>query len=142
MTNANKFTKRGVDYPILDGHRTLPGKYYHDIDIYNEELEKIFYKFWIYACRAEEIPNSGDYKVFNVGDESIIIVRGKDDQIHAHFNVCRHRGTQMCTEPKGNFKGGVIQCPYHAWTYKLTGELQQAPLMKELLIPSKKAAVY
>ena len=50
------FKKRGVDYPIIDGTRTLPGKYYHSPEIYQEEVEKIFYKFWMYACRAEEIP--------------------------------------------------------------------------------------
>ena len=126
-----QFQKRGVDYPIIDGIRTLPGKYYHSREIYNEEVEKIFYKFWIYACRAEEIPMAGDYKLIQVEDESLILVRDKSDGIKAHFNVCRHRGTQLCTEPKGNFKSKSIQCPYHAWTYALDGKLLGAPLMQE-----------
>jgi Rieske 2Fe-2S family protein len=126
-----EFQKRGVDYPIIDGARTLPGKYYHSQEIYQEEVEKIFYKFWIYACRTEEIPAVGDYKLIQVEDESIILVRDKSSDIKGLFNVCSHRGTRLCTEPTGNFKGKSIQCPYHAWTYALDGKLLGAPLMEE-----------
>lgn len=126
-----KFKKRGVDYPIVDGMRTLPGKYYHDPAIYQEEASKIFYKFWLFACREEEIPSPGDYKLIDIIDESIILVRDKSMGIKALFNVCRHRGTQLCSEPKGNFKAKSIQCPYHAWTYGLDGHLISAPLMQE-----------
>ncbi len=129
--SKGEYIKRGEDYPILDGKRTLPGKYYHDENIYQEELEKIFYKSWIFACRAEEIPSVGDYKLIQVGDESIILLRDKSMEVKAHFNVCRHRGTQLCTDPKGNFSSKTIQCPYHAWTYKLDGKLLAAPLMQE-----------
>ena len=126
-----KFKKRGVDYPIIDGTRTLPGKYYHSEEIYQEEAKKIFYKFWLYACRVDEIPSVGDYKLIQVVDESIIVVRDKTNEIKALFNVCRHRGTQLCSEPAGNFKSKSIQCPYHAWTYALDGKLISAPLMEE-----------
>ena len=64
--DKGKFRKRGVDYPIIDGTRTLPGKYYHSQEIYEEEVEKIFYTFWIYACRAEEIQSVGDYKLIRL----------------------------------------------------------------------------
>lgn len=126
-----QFKKRGVDYPIIDGARTLPGKYYHSREIYQEEVEKIFYKFWLYACRAEEIQSVGDYKLIQVADENLILVRDKSDKIKALFNVCSHRGTQLCTVPSGNFKSKSIQCPYHAWTYALDGKLLAAPLMQE-----------
>ncbi len=129
--NDDAFKKRGVDYPVVMGERTLPGRYYHSQEIYEEELEKIFYRFWIYACRAEEIPEAGDYKVIEVGDESIILVRDKTGNIRALFNVCSHRGTQLCIKPAGNFKSKTIQCAYHAWTYTLEGKLIGAPLMKE-----------
>jgi Rieske 2Fe-2S family protein len=125
------FKKRGVDYPIVDGRPTLPGKYYHDPDIYREEVEKIFYKSWLFACRAEEIPSPGNYKLVHVADESIIMVRDKTGDINALFNVCSHRGTQLCAEPKGSFTSKTIQCPYHAWTYALDGRLLAAPLMQE-----------
>lgn len=130
-SNKNEYLKRGVDYPIKDGKRTLPGKYYHSQEIYQEEVDKIFYKSWIYACRAEEIPMIGDYKLIEIAEESLILVRDKSNEIKALFNVCSHRGTQLCTEPKGSFKSKSIQCPYHAWTYGLNGKLKSAPLMKE-----------
>jgi phenylpropionate dioxygenase-like ring-hydroxylating dioxygenase large terminal subunit len=129
--DKREFQRRGVDYPIVDGKRTLPGIYYHNDEIYKEEIEKIYYKFWIYALRVEEIPSTGDYKLLQTGDESIIVVRDKSGGINALFNVCRHRGTQLCTHSKGNFKTKSIQCPYHAWTYALDGKLLSAPLMKE-----------
>ena len=129
--DKGKFRKRGVDYPIFDGTRTLPGKYYHSEEIYEEEVEKIFYKFWVYACRAEEISSVGDYKLIKVANESLILVRDKSHEVKALFNVCRHRGTQLCDKPKGIFKSKSIQCPYHAWTYALDGKLLNAPLMKE-----------
>ena len=129
MSVDKNYQKRGVDYSVRHGERTLPGKYYHDESIYSEEIEKIFYKFWIYACREEELPNVGDYKLIEVEDESIILVRDKENEVRGHFNVCRHRGTQLCAEEKGNFKSKNIQCPYHAWTYGLDGKLIGAPLM-------------
>lgn len=126
-----QFKKRGEDYPIVDGAPTLPGKYYHSREIYQEEADRIFYKHWLFACRAEEIPSPGDYKTVQVVDESILLVRDKSGRIRAHFNVCRHRGTQLCTEASGTFRSKSIQCPYHAWTYGLDGSLMAAPLMQE-----------
>ena len=126
-----RFLKRGVDYPVVDGSRTLPGKYYHSEEIYKEEVEKIFHKFWIFACRAEEIPKVGDFKLIQIEDESLIILRDKSEQIRALFNVCSHRGTQLCSQKEGNFKTKAIQCPYHAWTYGLDGQLLGAPQMTE-----------
>jgi Rieske 2Fe-2S family protein len=128
---TGKFKKRGIDYPIVDGIRTLPGTYYHDPDIYREEVEKIFYKFWVFACREEELPKLGDFKCIQVEDESLILLRDKSNDIKALFNVCSHRGTQLCDKPSGNFKSGSIQCPYHAWTYALDGTLISAPMMRE-----------
>lgn len=128
---TGKFKKRGIDYPIVDGARTLPGKYYHRPEIYREEVEKIFYKFWLYACREEELPEIGDFKCIQVEDESLILVRDKSAEIKALFNVCSHRGTQLCEEDRGKFESKSIQCPYHAWTYALDGKLISAPLMQE-----------
>jgi len=127
-----EFKKRGKDYKLKEGMRSLPGKYYHSQEIYEEELEKIFYKKWVLAGRAEEIPKAGDYKLFEIGDESVIIARNKEGGISANFNVCRHRGTRMCVEPKGHFESKNIQCPYHAWTYALDGKLIASPMMQSL----------
>jgi Rieske 2Fe-2S family protein len=111
--------------------KTLPGKYYTSSETYQVELERIFYENWLCAGRVEQIPNPGDYFLQAVGPESIIIVRAKDGRVHAFYNVCRHRGTRMFAEEKGKFSS-CMQCPYHAWTYDLGGQLIGAPLMDEL----------
>jgi len=69
--------------------------------------------------------------VRSIAGESIIVVRGQDRVIRAFFNVCRHRGTQLCAEPFGRV-GPVIQCPYHAWTYSIEGTLVGAPHMQDV----------
>lgn len=132
MPQTEIYKKRGVDYRLKENLQTLPGKYYHSEEIYKEELEKIFYQRWLFVCREEEIPNPGDYLLFEIGDESIIVVRDEKGKLNAHFNVCRHRGTRICENGNGHFQSKTIQCPYHAWTYSLDGKLKGAPLMKEL----------
>ncbi|HWY34090.1 MAG TPA: Rieske (2Fe-2S) protein, partial [Nitrosopumilaceae archaeon] len=127
-----QYLTRGKDYEFKEQLFTLPGKYYTSEDIYQEELEKIFYNRWLLVGREEQIPKAGDYFLYNIGDESLIITRDSNNDVYAHFNVCRHRGTRMCMEEHGHFKGKSIQCPYHAWTYNLKGELSGAPLMNEL----------
>ena len=139
-TNQTPFKKRGVDYKVPDIMLTLPREYYQSEEIYREELEKIFCKRWLLACREEEIPKPGDFITIPVGDESIILVRDKNGKMQAHFNVCRHRGTRLCETEKGRFASGSIQCPYHAWQYDLTGRLRAAPLMKE--VPDFEKAEY
>ncbi len=131
-TGNGEFQKRGVDYEVPGEMYTLTGDYYHSQDIYRQELEKIFYKRWLMACRAEQVPDAGDFVVVPVGEESIIVSRSKSGEITANFNVCRHRGTRMCMEEKGHFKNGIIQCPYHAWQYDLEGNLKGAPFMRDV----------
>ena len=127
-----RYKKRGVDYDVPAVMLTLPREYYQSESIYQEEVEKIFYQRWLLACREEEIPTPGDFLTVPVGEESIILVRDEQRQIRAHFNVCRHRGTRICMEEKGQFASGFIRCPYHAWQYELSGPLKAAPLMKDV----------
>jgi Rieske 2Fe-2S family protein len=128
----NEFKKRGVDYHVQQKMETLSPEYYHSKEIYQEEIEKIFYKKWIFICREEEIAQTGDYQTVEIGDESLIITKDENDEIHALFNVCRHRGTRMCEKDHGSFESGDIVCPYHAWRYNLDGTLKAAPLMNKL----------
>jgi glycine betaine catabolism A len=109
--------------------RTLAAKYYTSSEIYQAEKEKIFAREWLYAGRADEIPNAGDYFLADVMGESLIVVRAPDGRVRALFNVCRHRGTRMCETERGRFSG-AIQCPYHAWTYGLDGRLMAARNMQ------------
>ena len=104
---------------------TLPGHYHTSPEIFASEQQRIFKQHWLCAGRSAEIANPGDYKLLELGNESVILVRGRDGQARALHNVCRHRGTRLCTQPSGSF-GATIQCPYHAWTYDLAGNLTAA----------------
>lgn len=130
--NEKQYRKRGVDYQAPTLMQTLPRRYYHDDAIYQEEVEKIFCRRWLLACREEELPGPGDFVLVPVGDESIIVVRTNDGGVSAHFNVCRHRGTRICVDESGCFEAGTITCPYHAWKYDLEGTLKAAPLSGEI----------
>jgi glycine betaine catabolism A len=115
----------------IKGASTLPGSYYTAHDVFQQELERIFYERWLCVGRAEQIPNPGDYFIQAVGQESLIIVGGQDGKPQGFYNVCRHRGTRICTTNSGHFPQS-IQCPYHAWTYNLEGKLIGAPHMAEV----------
>jgi Rieske 2Fe-2S family protein len=115
---------------VQAGAQTLPKRYYTAEDIFRAETEQIFYRGWMCIGRAEQIAQPGDYILVQLIDESIIVVRGRDGAARAFFNVCRHRGTRICTTDQGRFAGS-IQCPYHAWTYGLDGQLIRARYMQE-----------
>jgi len=100
---------------------SLGQRFYTDEDVYKLELERVVNRNWILAGHASEVPEPGDFKVFNVANESAIIVRGKDGMIRAFANVCRHRGSLVCLASKGNAK--KFTCPYHGWTYDTEGNL-------------------
>jgi Rieske 2Fe-2S family protein len=123
------FVKATATYQ--QGQRTLPGRYYTSAEIYAEEQERIFTARWICVGRAAEIPAAGDYLLHTIAGESVIVVRGRDGILRAFYNVCRHRGTRLCEEPRGRFSE-TIQCPYHAWTYTIDGQLIGAPHMNEV----------
>lgn len=112
---------------------TLPGRYYTSAEVFAREQERIFGRRWICIGRASDVPAPGDYVVARVAGESLIVVRGKDAdrRARAFYNVCRHRGTRICTEERGRVAGGLT-CPYHGWTYGLDGALLGAPLMGEV----------
>jgi Rieske 2Fe-2S family protein len=111
---------------------TLPARFYTDPAHYEAELERFFFHMWVYAGRAERIPQPGDFVLCDVAGESLVLTRAPGGRINAFFNVCRHRGTRLCTAERGSFHG-AIQCPYHAWTYDLDGRLVGAPHMEEVL---------
>src|SRR4051794_19666482 len=106
--------------PATRFESTLPGRYYVDPDIYERELDRIFSSMWVCVGRTEDIPTPGQFKTVTVGKESVLIVRGRDDEVRAFLNVCRHRGARLCTDPCGTL-GPAIQCRYHAWSYGLDG---------------------
>jgi Rieske 2Fe-2S family protein len=114
--------------------KTLPSDYYRSPQIYARERERIFFREWICVGREADVPNPGDSTVLDVSGQSILLVRNEAGELRGFYNVCRHRGAQLCGAdlPGRATRGGVvggkrIRCPYHSWTYSLDGELIAAP---------------
>ena len=114
------------DFPKLP---EIPGKRYTDLNLYNLEMEKIFYKSWLMIFREDEIPNPGDYKIWNKLNKDILVVRQKDLSIKAFYNTCMHRGAPVVRDSKGNTN--LLRCQYHSWTYDLNGDLVKVPDMRD-----------
>jgi glycine betaine catabolism A len=110
---------------------TLPARYYLDAGVYAKELDRFFLSMWVCAGRSAELAQAGDYFLRELAGESIIILRDAMHELRAFYNVCRHRGTRLCTAPAGRF-ADRIQCPYHAWSYTLDGGLAAAPHMDDV----------
>jgi Rieske 2Fe-2S family protein len=107
----------------------LDQRFYTDPAIYELELEKVIARNWILAGHVSELAEVGDFKVLKVARESVIIVRGGDGAIKALANVCRHRGSLVCLERRGNSR--KFACPYHGWTYDTDGRLIAARSMPD-----------
>ena len=102
--------------------KTLAQRYYTGQDVYEAETRNVFFQRWLYVGRTTSLAGSGSYFLFEIESESVIVLRDSDGEIRAHHNVCRHRGTRLLAEPKGQLPK-TIQCLYHAWTYSLDGTL-------------------
>lgn len=113
------------------GARTMPGRYYTATDVLDEEQAKIFARHWISIGRSADFPGPGDYRLVDIAGESLIVLRDQADTLRAFYNICRHRGTRLCTESQGRLSE-TLQCPYHAWTYALDGRLTGAPHMHDV----------
>ena len=110
---------------------TLPARYYTDTEFFRRELDGLFGTMWFCVGRSEEIEAPGQYILRDINRYNIVVTRTNAGIVKAFHNVCRHRGTRICTDASGRF-AGVIQCPYHAWTYDLDGTLIGAPHMDEV----------
>src|SRR6185437_1242072 len=82
--------------------------------------------------RAEQLCAPGDFEVLEVAGESAIVVRA-DDGLHAHLNLCRHRGSRLLCG-SGSIRG-AIRCPYHGWSYALDGRLVASPFVESADVP-------
>jgi len=103
---------------------TLPASWYSDPAILDLELERIFGRTWQYAGVVEQVSEPGAFITCRAGVTPVLVVRGRDDELRAFVNVCRHRGHEVAS---GCGKRETLQCPYHAWTYDLDGSLRKAP---------------
>jgi glycine betaine catabolism A len=119
-------TRRPVDRASL-----LPPRVFHDPDVLAYEQAAWFGRSWVCVGREEDVDRPGRYFLAEVAGESLVVIRGEDDVVRAFHNVCRHRGSQVCTEMDGRLVR--FQCPYHAWTYELDGRLRRAGHTERLI---------
>jgi len=106
---------------------SLEQKFYCDEEVFAQDMQRVVGRKWLVAGHIDRIRAKGDYFLFKVGAESIIIIRSDESTISAFYNVCRHRGSLICTAPEG--KVLRLTCGYHAWSYGLDGALLAARLM-------------
>lgn len=109
--------------------KTLSQEFYLADEIFDYEIKKIYFNQWLMVDHLSRIPKQGDYFLFNVEKESLIIIRGRDDVVRAFYNVCTHRGSRICLEEEGNKK--LLVCPYHAWSFDSEGQLKAARFMSD-----------
>ena len=114
---------------------SLEAPFYLSETVLQADLEHIFGKHWIFVAVEPQIPEPGDYIAVEFSNKSILIVRDDDMGVRAFHNVCRHRGSRLCDSHKGQV--GNIVCPYHQWTYDLSGQLIHAKHMGEDFDPSE-----
>ena len=110
--------------PQGQSSKDVSAERYFSRDWHAREVEKIWRKTWQFACREEHIPEVGDQTVYDIVDDSILVVRAAPDTVKAYVNSCLHRGTMLRTEA-GSAR--QIRCPFHGWTWNLDGTLKVLP---------------
>jgi phenylpropionate dioxygenase-like ring-hydroxylating dioxygenase large terminal subunit len=111
---------------LTEDQLSLPAWTYTDPEFLTAEREKIFAPSWQIICHTSDIPTPGRYHTLEILGETIAAIRGQDGKIRAFHNVCRHRAARLLDGAAGQC-GSRIVCPYHAWTYALSGELIGLP---------------
>lgn len=106
--------------PVL----SLDAKFYTDPKIFEIESNGLFKRTWQFAGHISQVKNTGDYFTFSIAGENLFCIRDKQGELHAYYNVCQHRAHEL-VNGSGNSK--LLVCPYHAWTYELTGQLRSGP---------------
>ncbi|MCW5746518.1 MAG: aromatic ring-hydroxylating dioxygenase subunit alpha [Alphaproteobacteria bacterium] len=111
---------------LVDTRNGLIGReIFFDKDIFQQELETVFTRAWLFVGHESLIPKPGDYFVSRMGAESVILCRDKAGKIHVLLNTCRHRGMKVCLYDEGNTTH--FTCPYHHWSYATDGKLVGVP---------------
>ncbi len=110
-------------YPI-DQAETIPSAWYTEKIIYEFEIDHLFNYSWQIVGHINQLQNVGDYILFELSGNPLIIIKDDDENVRAFYNVCKHRGGPLAAKP-GNTK--LLQCKYHGWTYKLNGSLHKQP---------------
>jgi len=110
-----------IDYPSLVESDRIHASLYRDPRVFDDEMERIFHRGWVFVGHESEIPRAGDFVTRTLGGQPVILARVRDERVVVLLNRCMHRGTMVCTASHGHAR--TFQCPYHGWTYDVGGEL-------------------
>jgi Rieske 2Fe-2S family protein len=108
---------------------SLSQPFYTNQEVFDAEWQHIWQKNWLYAGTTAQLPKPGDYFIYQLQKDAVIIIRGNNGEVFAHYNTCAHRGSAICLEEKGN--AAKLICPYHQWVYDKDGTLLNARLMPD-----------
>ena len=108
----------------------LPASWYHDPDHDAREMREIWHRSWVYLCRVEALAEPKSFRTFTVAGQNLLLVRDQDGALKGYFNTCRHRGSVLCTAEAGSLERPLIVCPYHQWSYDLSGRLRATGPMR------------
>jgi fatty-acyl-CoA synthase len=114
---------RNVDSLIRSDR--VHGSLYTDPAIFEAELERIWYRTWVYVGHLSEVPEPNDYALKAIGPQALIMSRDRQGQVHLLLNRCAHRANLVCDAERGN--SSAFRCPYHGWTFANTGKLLGYP---------------
>jgi choline monooxygenase len=112
--------------PVNAASTLIPDAYVSE-EFHELEREQVFARSWVPVCVTDEVAEPGSFVVVELGGRSLIVCRDRDGALHAHHNVCRHRGARLLDEERGRVER-FFQCPYHAWAYGLDGSCLGTPL--------------
>lgn len=116
-----------VNLPLEDCHAP-PYQWYVDQEFYEQEKKEVFERCWLPVGRVDQVAKTGQYFSSDILGNPFVVVRGEDNKIYAHHNVCRHKGAAIADEC-GILSSGCFTCPYHGWQYHLDGQIQKTPLL-------------
>ncbi len=114
-----------VDYDLLVEESRVHAACYVDPRIFEDELERIYHRIWVYVGHESEVPEPGDYKQAWIGRQSVLLIRGEDREVRVLMNRCAHRAATLCQTYRGNTR--VLRCAYHGWTFGCDGQLRGMP---------------
>jgi phenylpropionate dioxygenase-like ring-hydroxylating dioxygenase large terminal subunit len=106
------------------GTDLIPKERYTERDFAQREWDRMWTRVWLLAGREPDVAKPGDWFTFDIGPESIIVARDRAGVLHAHYNVCLHRGNRLCEPGMGH--SPTFSCRYHAWEWNLDGTLRHA----------------
>lgn len=134
MADPRAYSKIKAALEARPPRHSLPQYLYNDPEVFAFDQEAIFRRAWILIGFEIEFPATGSYQSLKIGGAPVIVIRDKTGTLRGYHNTCRHRGAELCPEGKG--KAARLVCPYHQWTYDLTGKLIFAGRMGDSFDPA------